>query len=76
MEDERRGRISAFELCLSLLSGLRKVPAKNAEDIAYNNALADVFDYIVQNESDSLYASTVKQGKWVRDEAVNGKIKL
>lgn len=70
MNNERQGRTSAFELCLSLLSGLRKVPADNAEDIAYNNALADVFDYIVTNESGSLWPGTVIQGKWVRDKEV------
>lgn len=56
------------ESVLSLLSGMRKVPIRNKEDIAYNNALGDVFDYFIENEPEHLYANTVKQGKWVRDE--------
>lgn len=72
MDIERKGRRGAFEACLSLLSGLRKIPAKTAEDVAYNNALADAFDYIVKNESLSLYPNTVRQGKWVRDYMKQG----
>lgn len=55
------------ESFLSLLSGLRKAPVRNEEDIAYNNALGDVFDYYIENEPEHLYVGTVKQGKWVRD---------
>lgn len=47
---------------------MRKVPVRSKEDIAYNNALGDVFDYFIENEPEHLYVNTVKQGKWVRDE--------
>lgn len=53
---------------LTLLSGMRKVPVRSKEDIAYNNALGDVFDYFIENEPEHLYVNTIKQGKWVRDE--------
>lgn len=55
------------ESFLSLLAGLRRVPARNKEDVAYNNALGDVFDYYIEKEPEHLYVSTVKQGKWIRD---------
>lgn len=57
------------ESLLSLLAGLRRGPVRNEEDIAYNNALGDVFDYYIENEPEHLYVSTVKQGKWVRDSS-------
>lgn len=67
MDQIKEARRSNTYRFLTLLSGLRKVPAETLEDKAYNNALADAFDYIITNESDSLYQFTVNQGKWVRD---------
>ena len=51
MSTEKKARGNAMELILSVCSGLRKVPAKAPEDIAYNNALGDVFNYIIEHES-------------------------
>ena len=45
---------------LSLVSGLRRIPVRNKEDIAYNNALGDVYDYYIENEPEHLYTSTVE----------------
>lgn len=63
----KQTRRSDFEGVLTLLSGLRKVPINTTEDVAYNNALADAFDYIVESKKDVLYPHTVRCGKWVRD---------
>lgn len=68
MYDEvRAARISATEGFLTLLSGMRKIPASTPEDEAYNNALADAFDYYIENEPKNLYDFTINQGKWRRD---------
>ena len=68
MYDEvRAARISATEGFLTLLSGLRKVPEYTPEDKVCNSALADAFDYYIENEPKNLYDFTIKQGKWVRD---------
>lgn len=67
MEYERSITRKQTEGVLSLLAGLRRVPVRNKEDIAYNNALGDVFDYYIEKEPEHLYVNTVKQGKWVRD---------
>ena len=50
------------ESFLSLLAGLRRVPVRNEEDIVYNNALGDVFDYYIEKEPEHLYVSTVNRG--------------
>ena len=67
MDEVKQERIRTTEGFLCLLSGARKVPAITPEDKAYNNALADVFDWFIVNEPDSLYPHTVRMGKWVRD---------
>lgn len=58
---------SAYEMILSICAGLRKVEPSTPEETAYNNALGDVFDFIIENESDYLIPGTVRGGKWVRD---------
>ena len=63
--EEKQIRISQDETILCLLSGLRKNVCKTSEDVAYNNALGDVFDYIIENHP--VLSSTKNQGKWVRD---------
>lgn len=60
-------RTNCNELFLTLLSGLRKTYCTSEEDKAYNNALADAFDYIIETQSKCLLENTVRQGKWVRD---------
>lgn len=67
MDEAKQARISATEGFLSLLSGMRKIPAMTPEDRAYNNALADAFDFYVEKEPGDLYPHTVRMGKWVRD---------
>lgn len=67
MDQIKVTRINTTEQFLTLLSGLRKVPATTPEDKAYNTALADVFDYFIVNEPNYLRSFTVNQGKWVRD---------
>ena len=61
-------RLNCNESFLTLLSGARKVGSFSltAEDKAYNNALADIFDYIIENET-LLLEHTKRCGKWVRD---------
>ena len=59
-------RISCNETFLTLLSGLRKT-VFTPEDKAYNNALADAFDYIIETQKSCLLEHTVRCGKWVRD---------
>lgn len=56
-----------FEMILTVISGMRKVSPLNAEEIAYNNALGDVFDYIIKNEAEHLEPHTIRCGLWVRD---------
>lgn len=70
MNTERKARGSAMELILSVCSGLRKVPAKTPEEEAYNNALGDVFDYIIKNEQDCLMSGTVQGGVWNREQNI------
>lgn len=60
-------RLSCNESFLTLLSGLRKTGALSSEDRAYNNALGDAYDYIINNHSNSLLEHTKWCGKWVRD---------
>lgn len=67
MDQIKVTRIDTTEQFLTLLSGLRKVPANTSEDKAYNSALADVFDYFIVNEPNYLRSFTVNQGKWIRD---------
>lgn len=67
MDYERNIKRRATESFLTLLSGLRKVPANTIEDVAYNSALADAYDYFIEHEPENLYVNTVSQGKWVRD---------
>lgn len=67
MDEVRRARVSCTESFLTTLSGMRKVPVTTLEDKAYNNALADVFDFYIENHPKDLYESTVRIGKWVRD---------
>lgn len=70
MDTEKKARGNAMELILSVCSGLRKVPAKTPEEIAYNNALGDVFDYIIKNEQDCLMPGTVQGGTWVQEQNI------
>lgn len=69
MNDNERKEIktSCNELFLALLAGLRKVGNLTNEDMAYNNALADTFDYIIETQKSCLLDFTVRQGKWIRD---------
>lgn len=60
-------RTNANETFLTLLSGLRKTGKPTDEDRAYNNALADVYDYIIETQKGCLLEHTVRCGKWVRD---------
>lgn len=69
MDLEKKGQAKGFELVLSLCSGLRNVPVKTAEDIAYNNALGDIYDCLITDYADCLFPGTVSMGKWVRDKA-------
>lgn len=67
MDEIKRASTRAYENILSVCAGLRIAVPKNNEDIAYNNALGDVFDSIIENEADYLIPGTVSQGKWQRD---------
>lgn len=67
MDQIKEERINSTESFLTLLSGLRKVPAVTPADKSYNEALADVFDYFIVNEPNYLRSFTVNQGKWHRD---------
>lgn len=67
MDEVKLARGSAYEVILSLCAGLRKVAPRSAEEVSYNNALGDIFDYIVENESSYLMPGTVRNGKWTRD---------
>lgn len=60
-------RLSCNESFLTLLSGLRKTGILTKEDIAYNNALADAYDFILEKEKSCLLDYTLCCGKWVRD---------
>ncbi len=73
MDVEKRAMGNAFELILTVCGGARKSPATNDTDIGYNNALGDIFDYIIKNESDVLLPATVKLGLWTRDENISNK---
>ena len=68
MDEVKRAKGHAYELILSLCAGLRKVAPKSAEEFAYNSALGDIFDYIIENESSYLMPGTVRNGKWARDK--------
>lgn len=67
MDEIRLTRIRCTESFLTTLSGIRRVPATIIEDKAYNNALADVFDFYIDNHPKDLYGSTLRMGKRVRD---------
>ena len=56
-----------LEMILTVISGMRVVAPSNAEEVAYNNALGDVFDYIIKNEAEHLEPHTLRCGLWVRD---------
>ena len=75
MELEKKARGSAFELILSICTGARKYPVITAEDEGYNDALGDIFDYIIKNESSCLMPGTKEQGEWKRDHIVLRKRK-
>lgn len=66
-ESLKRTKICCHEHFLALLSGLRKVGNLTDTDKAYNDALGDAFDYIIENRKNYLFENTVRQGKWVRD---------
>ncbi|WP_143322738.1 hypothetical protein [Clostridium sp. HBUAS56010] len=68
MDLEKKARGGAFELILSVCAGARKYPATTEMDLGYNNALGDVFDYIIKHESDYLMPGTARNGLWKRDE--------
>lgn len=56
------------ESFLTLLSGLRKNGVDlTPEERAYNDALADAYDFILEKEKTCLHTHTVLCGKWVRD---------
>ena len=67
MDEVKLARGSAYELILTVCAGLRKVAPRTEEEYAYNNALGDVFDYIIKNQSSYLMPGTVRNGKWTRD---------
>ena len=67
MDEAKRGRGSAYEHILALCSGLKKVCPQTDVERAYNDALGDIFDYIIDNQSSYLMPGTVRAGKWVRD---------
>ena len=46
---------------------IKKVPVRNKEDIVYNNALGDIFDYIIENELKVLMPGIARSGKWSRE---------
>lgn len=71
MDLEKRARGGAFELILSVCAGLRKYPVTTKAEQGYNDALGDVFDYIIKHESDCLMPGTARNGLWVRDEETN-----
>ena len=61
-------RLLCNESFLTLLSSLRKVGIDlSEEEKAYNNALADVYDIILEKEKNYLYSHTLDCGKWVGD---------
>lgn len=65
---EKEIRLLCNESFLTLLSSLRKVGIDlSEEEKAYNNALADVYDIILEKEKNCLYSHTLDCGKWVRD---------
>lgn len=70
MDTEKKARGNAMETILSICSGFRKISAKTPEEIAYNNALGDVFDYIIKNEHDCLMPGTVQGGTWVQEQNI------
>ena len=53
---------------LTILSGFRKKGQLTDSDKAYNDALADVYDFIIKHEKNNLFQHTVESGKWVRDK--------
>ena len=56
------------ESFLTLLSGLRKNGIDlTPEERAYNNALADAYDFILEKDKTCLYPHTLWCGKWVRN---------
>lgn len=67
MDEVKQERIRTTEGFLTLLSGMRRELVLTPEDKIYNSALADVFDWFIVNEPDSLRPHTVRMGKWVRD---------
>lgn len=67
---------TVYEDILSLCAGLRKVPARDSKEIAYNNALGDVFDHILAHHADCLLPGTVTGGKWIRDKGVPNEEKV
>lgn len=61
-------RMECNESFLTLLSGLRKNGIElTPEEEAYNNALADVYDFILEKEKNCLDTHTLWCGKWVRN---------
>lgn len=66
-EVKRMEKLFCNEGFLTLLSGLRKTGRLTNEEISYNNALADVYDYIIETQEKHLHQHTVRCGKWVRD---------
>lgn len=67
MDEVKFARGSAYEHILSLCAGLRKTCPKTTEEIAYNDALGDVFDWIIETQESVLLPGTARNGKWVRD---------
>ena len=66
-DDRMQAKGMAYELILTVCSGLRKVGIIKPEEVFYNNALGDVFDYIIENCKEYLLPHTVQQGRWKRD---------
>lgn len=66
-EIRKEARTNCNESFLTLLSGLRKTGVLSDEDKAYNNALADAYDFILEKEKTCLHTHTLYCGKWVRD---------
>lgn len=64
----KQAKVSSNELILCLLAGLRKTNVESPEAFGYNEALADVYDYILDAQAENLLPNTVRQGKWIRDK--------
>lgn len=58
---------AGLETVLGVCDGARKFPVANEYERGYNDALGNIYDYILKYESESLFKSTVKDGLWNRN---------